>query len=89
MPPIEHEPLPDAIRLGTTYRGWECVKHGLVPADDVAVMDNGTAWHVDWGQCEEDCRPVDLLVRDPRDWVQDGTAKIWMLANEVVRLRRA
>lgn len=86
--PYEEEPLLDAAQLGSVYRGWECPVHGVVPPDDVTVMPDGTAWHSAWGQCGSDCRPVDLLVHDPRDWAQEGAAKMQLLAAEVVRLRR-
>ncbi len=38
-------------------------------------MDDGTAWHAGWGPCGTDCHPVDLLIRDPRHWANEASAK--------------
>lgn len=87
---FDDEPLPHAARLGPTYRGWECVKCGLVTEeDDVVVMDDGTAWHGNMSGCNADCKPVELLVRDPRQWANEAAMQMHVLAREVLRLREA
>ncbi len=87
---FDDESLPHAARLGPTYRGWECVKCGLVTEeDDVVVMDDGTAWHANMSGCHANCTPVELLVRDPRQWANEASTKMNVLAREVLRLREA
>lgn len=87
---FDDEPLPHAVRLGPTYRGWECVKCGLVTEEeDIVVMDDGTAWHANMSGCNADCKPVELLVRDPRQWANEASTKMNVLAREVLRLREA
>lgn len=83
------DPIPGAARLGPTYTGWECERCGVVAADEVVVLDDGDAWHDNWGLCGGACRPVALLIRDPRQWANEGTARLQALATEVLRLREA
>ncbi len=85
----ELDPIPDAARLGNTYRAWECDIHGIVTTDDVEVMDDGTAIHVGDVNCGGPVQQVDILIRDPRQWAQEGAVQMDCLAQDNLRLRRA
>lgn len=85
---LDH-PIPNADRLGPTYRGWMCPKHGIVPDGEVTDMEDGTVWHSGWPDCGEDVEAVEMLVRDPRAWANEASAKMDVLAHEVLRLRKA
>jgi len=89
VPMLPTDPLPHAARLGPTYTGWECEKCGVVDASEVVVVNDGEAWHSDWGNCDGDCHPVEILIHDPRAIANDGVLKLHALASEVLRLREA
>ncbi len=89
VPMLPTDPLPHAARLGPTYTGWECEKCGVVDASEVVVVNDDEAWHSDWGNCDGDCHPVEILVHDPRAIANEGVLKLHALASEVLRLREA
>lgn len=70
-------------------RRWECVRCGEVDDDDVCVMPDGTAWHIDWGQCGADCVPLRVSANDAQQWAEDGIQRFRALADEIQRLRTA
>lgn len=70
-------------------RRWECDRCGEVSADEVAVMPDGTAWHVAWGTCGADCYPIEVDAGDPLQGAEEGIRRFRALADEIRRLRGA